>query len=160
MVTTPPLAVPPVLRQAPETGADVLGQSQTAIPAMPAAALPTSEPAGEQTPFPSAAPVELALPTTASTTAPQAATAEPPTPVPVAATDTQSTAEGTQPAEAGTQSAPATTSAATPPQAAVSGGGQIDLGDFDVVNLVTGENQNIAELAPSGPAMLWFWAPH
>ena len=63
--------------------------------------------------------------------------------------------EAAAPAEA----APAPVEAA-PPVAAAPNGAVVNLGDFEVVNLISGAMQNIGELNPSGPTVLWFWAPH
>ena len=119
--------------------------------AAPATAVPAAE---------APTPLATALPTT-----PPAA----PTEAPVATEPASGDAEQVEPTAAPTQ-APAEPTAvptevpppeptATPEPPAPSGA-VINLGDFDVVNLATGATENIANLAPSGATLLWFWAPH
>jgi len=136
--TTRPINLPPVVTQ-PDQAAPLATAEpdQTENAASPA--LPTLEPEATVEP-----PVE---PTAEPTAQPTVEPTSEPTVAPVATTD---------PAAASTVPATEATSAPVPaPQ-----GSTISLGDFDVVNLVTGATQNIAELSPSGPTMLWFWAPH
>ena len=93
-----------------------------------------------------------------ATLEPETAEAEPSaTEVPVAPTATSAPAPSATaaPAAASTPGVEETVAPVAP-----AGGSIVALGDFEVVNLITGSTQNIAELSPSGPTMLWFWAPH
>lgn len=157
LVTTPPLTVPPDLDPSATTG-PVEMPSATATAAAPTpptatakaptaagASSPTPEaPAAEEdgtaVPEPTTLPVVTALPSTTDDSA--TANATPPdgnTPADVSETETAETP--------------------SPPEPLVGPDGVIRLGDFDVVNLITGATQNIAELAPAGPTLLWFWTP-
>jgi len=154
LVTTAPLTVPPRPDPSATTG-PVDTPSPTAAdapwssadPTAPPTLLPTAPP--DPTPAVSTDPSPGESPA-AGATSPPVATAPAATPDPNSpAADETSTAD-TPTTEATTRD---------PVEPLVGADGVIGLGDFDVVNLVTGATQNIAELAPSGPTMLWFWTP-
>ena len=164
VATTPPLAIPPVLRQ---SGAAVVPTTAPALPPatnapeVAATAVPDVDEAATVAPATAVPEDDAETPDAAATPVPESATAVPDTAAPAATTaPTAAPAASSVPAATAAPTtaptvAPAPTSAPAQPA-----GATIALGDFEVVNLTTGANQNIAQLAPSGPTMLWFWAPH
>lgn len=53
---------------------------------------------------------------------------------------------------------PQPTATATPAPAPITA--VIGLPDVTVVNLLTGQEASLSSYSPSGPTLLWFWAPH